>query len=438
MGMLIEARKGPRDARTDAGSPADSSPKLNIVHITPSLSPRAGGPATVAMHLAAAQGALGHAVSIVSSLRACDTAAFETAASGVRGFDRVNVRLKRSFSAGMIPLYRRIIPAADVVHIHGVWEPMLLLAGTMAGRHGVPYLVRPCGMLDAWSLSQRAMKKKMALWLAHRRLLNKASYIHVLTPEEAASVKALQIRAPLVTIPNGVDLREIDGAPAEAIFDRVPALRGKPYVLFLGRLHYKKGLDFLAEVFARVGQLMPELQLLVAGPDDGEEVAFRELIGRLGIGGRVHLTGALAGAEKYSAFKNAALFCLPSQQEGFSNAVIEAMAAGVPVAVSTECHFAEIERVNAGRVFPLRIEKGVEAVYDLLTKSPMQRTHIGAAGRMYIACNHTWEQVAGRTLGVYAAVVAARRGRMEMAGRGGGRVTGTVVRGQLLAVGGER
>ena len=123
-----------------------------------------------------------------------------------------------------------------------------------------------------------------------------------------------------------------------------------------------------------------------------------------GLSSRVHLPGMLTGPAKFAALRNAACFCLPSRQEGFSNAVVEALAARTPVGISTECHFPEVQEVGAGRVFPLTVDAIEETLHQLLTVSPSQREQMGYAARRFVEKSHTWKQIADKTILAYDSV----------------------------------
>ena len=231
---------------------------------------------------------------------------------------------------------------------------MLARAASVAAAAGVPYCVLPHGMLDPWSLLQKRLKKALSMRLFQRRMLDRAAFIHALNADERRFIDDLRIRAPLVVIGNGISPEEIERWRVPGRFrPRIPEIGDRPFVLFLSRLHAKKGLDVLARAFEILSALLPDVHLVVAGPNDGYESQFRQAILNAGLEDRVHVTGPHYGASKFEALADASCFCLPSRQEGFSVAITEALACGVPVAISEGCHFPEVAKVGAGRVLPL-------------------------------------------------------------------------------------
>jgi glycosyltransferase involved in cell wall biosynthesis len=292
-----------------------------------------------------------------------------------------------------------------VLHLHGVWDPLLYAAARTARSLGKPYLVAPHGMLDPWSLAQSRLKKKLALALGWRAMLNRAGAIHWLNADEQKLAAPLGLTAPGCVIPNGVNLEEFDPLPPAELFrKRRPALGERPYLLFLSRLHYKKGLDYLADAFAMVAASNPDVYLVVAGPDDGARGEFERRIAAAGLTDRVHLPGPVYGPEKLSALAGATCFVLPSRQEGFSVAILESLACGTPAIVSTECHFPEVAEVGAGEVVPLDAAAVAGAIEKLLA-DPERRRRMGQAGRELVAERFTWPRVAEQSVAVYKGLV---------------------------------
>jgi glycosyltransferase involved in cell wall biosynthesis len=398
---------------------------MHILHIIGSLDPASGGPAAAALRLAAAQAELGHEVGIVAPREPDAERRLEGAIARVPGRGRIRrispPGAERFFR--LEPLLRRsawnaIAAEADILHLHGVWEPMLLAAAAAARRAGKPYVLEPHGMLDRWSLGEKASKKRIALALGFRRMIRRAAYIHALNDDEVRlmGVVGASPSPPRLVIPNGVFMEEIEPLPSEGTFRRMhPALSGRRYVLFLSRLHSKKGLDHLLGAFRRIAPLHPEVDLVVAGPDGGEEERFRRDVATAGLVPRVHLVGALWGADKIAAFVDAACFCLPSRQEGFSMAITEALACGTPVVISRECRFPEVATEGAGEVLPLDPDAFADALDGLLS-SPVRAARMGRAGRALVKAAYTWPVIARRTVAAYRMFVTDRTagGRAEV------------------------
>ncbi len=390
---------------------------MHILHVIGSLDPARGGPAAAALRLAAAQAELGHEVGIVAPREAEAETRIEGASARLPCRDKIR-RIAAPGTEGTFPggpLLRRaewnaIVAEADILHLHGVWEPMLLAAAAAARRAGKPYALEPHGMLDRWSLGRKALKKRVALALGWRRMIMRAAFIQALNDDEVRlmGVIGASPSPPRFVIPNGVFMEEIEPPPAEGTFRRRhPRLAGRRYVLFLSRLHGKKGLDHLLGAFRRIAPLHPEVDLVVAGPDDGEGPGFARDVATAGLTARVHIVGALWGSDKIAAFVDAACFCLPSRQEGFSMAIIEALACGTPVVISQECRFPEVATEGAGEVLPLDPEAFADALDGLLS-SPVRAARMGRAGRALVKAAYTWPVIARRTLTAYRLFVTDR------------------------------
>lgn len=370
---------------------------MRILHVISSLDLAQGGPPVVAINLGKAQSALGHDVHLAAERIPASVGLSTTV-------------LPRQ---GAISLWQKpnneiagLIQRSDIIHLHGVWEPLLAVIGRAAHRIQTPYVVTPHGMLDPWSLQQKKWKKRLALSLGFRRMLNQAAAIHALNADEKRLLEPLRLTAPCEIIPNGIFLDELDPPPNPKLFrSHHPGPGDRRYILFLSRLHYKKGLDYLADAFARIAPHFSDVDLVVAGPDDGEELPLRRHIEKLGIAERVWITGPLYGAMKWSALAGASCFCLPSRQEGFSVAILEAMACGVPVVISVQCHFPEVDEVNAGRVVPLESGAIAAAIQHLLM-DPHDAKKRGQAGRKLVEDRFVWSRIAERSVDLYSRLIA--------------------------------
>lgn len=376
---------------------------MRIVHVIPTLDMATGGPARVAVRLPAAQRALGHDVEVVSyasphaQAEIDDDIAVVPNASLVRWtYVRAPSRLERLTARNARQLLNERIAGADLVYLHGIWPPIILAAAKAARAARVPYAVIPHGMLDPWSLAQRRMKKRVALMLGYRSMLDHAAFLHVLNSDEGRLIEPLRLRAPQAVIPNGIFLDEVDPLPRTGDFRKdLPALGDAPYVLFLSRLHYKKGLDVLADAF--IG-LEGAPHLVVAGPDGGAKADLeRRIAAHPDAAKRVHIVGSLQGRARFAAMVDAHCFCLPSRQEGFSMAITEALATGTAAVISEECHFPEVADVGAGLVVALSVDNVKRALAKVLAE-PSPRVRYGEHGRKLVAERFTWNAVAEQTL----------------------------------------
>jgi glycosyltransferase involved in cell wall biosynthesis len=387
---------------------------MNIIHIIQSMDPASGGPPMVVSRLASGQSRLGHSTIIISG--DAEGSLGDDDDSQEKGFmpGRVQV-IKANASPGILGLFdrrlRRLLAAevspGTVFHLHGIWEPLLWVAAAVARGHRIPYVVTPHGMLDRWSLGNRKWKKRLALALGYRSMLEKAAFLHALNENEKDQIAHLGITAPMEIIPNGIDIAEYPeiGSTDKKAEPDLPTKR--PYILFLGRLHYKKGLDYLADAFARVANRCPDIDLVVAGPDYGERANFEGRIAGFGLNGRVHVVGPVHGLRKLELIRGAACFCLPSRSEGFSIAVLEAMAAGIPVVLSTGCHFPAVAETGAGYVAELESGQFADAMLALV-EDRERSASMGRAARRLVETSYTWSKIADKSISKYEDVIANR------------------------------
>jgi glycosyltransferase involved in cell wall biosynthesis len=363
---------------------------LKITHIIRSLDPNAGGPPIVVARVAAEMARQGQDVRVIANASPDAQQRIAAMIGSIPGADQVKYE-----DAGDL---KSQILNSQIVHLHGVWDPILKSAASAAYGLGVPYVVAPHGMLDPWSLSQKSWKKKIALALGYRAMLNRCSFLHLLNRDEKDLVAPLRLRCAMQVIPNGIAAEEFANLPPAGTFYAAhPELNGQPYILFLGRLHYKKGLDILADAFAIVSKTDPDVRLVIAGPDDGALADFQSRINTTNLAPRVHLIGPIFGSDKLAALADAACFALPSRQEGFSIAILEAMAAGKPVVISKACHFPDVAEESAGEVTELNAAAFAAGILKVLQNS----TSYGQAGPAMVHSRFTWLKVVEQMLRAY-------------------------------------
>lgn len=316
-------------------------------------------------------------------------------------------------------LYRAVreqVADFDVVQVHATLLPLGVVACRAAERAGVPYLVTPHGALDPWALRRKALKKALFLRLWERANLVRADAVVVLTEDEKRQVLRLAPGCRAVVAPNGQAPPDLDATPPRSmISEALPSLGARPYVLFLGRLSPKKGLDLLIPAFAHAARAHPDWLLVVAGPDEGGmRLQVERLSRRHGISERVLLTGMVNGAIKTALIGHAGAFCLPSYSEGLPTAVIEAMMLERPVVLSRQCHMPEVGERGAGWVVDTSIEQvaaGLAEAMDL----PDEREARGARGRALALERFSRDAAARRLRDLYRSCIEARAARSQAA-----------------------
>lgn len=302
-------------------------------------------------------------------------------------------------------LRRRIIadmPQFEVVHNHSLWMLPNHYASEVAARQNKPVIFTAHGTLEPWAIARSGWKKRLAASWFQRRDLEQAACIHVNSVSEIAGVRAWGLKNPVAVIPNGVHVPPPrDAAAAERFVAEYPHLRGRRIVLFLSRLHEKKGLKHLIEGWARVHRDMSDWHLVIVGPDDGYEMQLKQAIATQNLSDSVTLTGPRSGEAKRQALAAAELFVLPSFSEGFSMAVLEALAAELPVLITPGCNFPEVERRGVGRVVAADVDGVEQGLRELLSFDTAELRQMGRRGRAMVENGYTWDQVAGETLELY-------------------------------------
>lgn len=282
-------------------------------------------------------------------------------------------------SLPMLRWLARHVREYDVVHVHAVFSFSTLAAGWCASLRGVPFIVRPLGVLNSWGMNNR--RRRIKAWsfrLLDKPVLNRASAMHYTSEHERDDAARLDLHATTAVVPLGMDLRPFDRLPAAALFlDLHPQIAGRPVVLFLSRLDRKKNVELLLESFAR---LPAAACLVVAGSGEAEYVRGLEQLGqKLGLTDRLVWAGHLAGETKLAALAAATLYVLPSESENFGIALLEAMAAGLPC-ISTPGVALAAESGGAVALSPAEPDALTAAMRRLLG-DPAERQRLGAAAR---------------------------------------------------------
>ena len=382
--------------------------KLKVLHVTPSMSPAWGGPALAVAELAAASAGQGIQCEILTTHGyRVGSGQVPTPGIPIYSFDAgfgVAARTWTGYSRKLVRFLRDRVTDFDLVHIHEIWHFPAYAACCAARAHRLPYVFTIHGELSDWGLRQKALKKRIYRFFVLDRMLREAGALHAITRTEQEQIRKLGFDTPVVVAPNGT--KEFSLPSPKKLTQRFPQLNGKRVVLFLGRLHPKKGLDILARSFAAIAGRFDDLALLVVGPDKfGTRQDMEAILNAAGLLERTVFTGLLTGEEKLAALSCADLFVLPSHSDVLGIAVLEALAARVPVVITTGCEFPEVSEYGAGLIAEADATSIAQAMSQLLANKELRRS-MGEQGHKLVTERYTWQAAAATMSALYRTLVA--------------------------------
>lgn len=292
----------------------------------------------------------------------------------------------------------------DLVHTHGLFYYTSLLANQWGQKFKKPVIITPHGMLDAWALKNSQWKKNFAAWLFENRHLKNSYCIHSLCESETHSIRNYGLkRKPVCQIPNGIDLPDLSRDLICPWAARVE--KGKKVLLFLSRIHPKKGLPNLLTAWAEVRKktlLSKEWVLAIAGwSQTGHLSELEAMVNDLSLVDSVIFLGPQFDDDKAASYLNADAFILPSYSEGLPMVILEAWAYGLPVLMTPQCNIPEGFLNGAAiQIQPesLSIQQGLRDFF-LLTDG--ERLTIGQRGKKLVEDQFTWDRVAEDMHSVY-------------------------------------
>lgn len=394
---------------------------MRILHVMRSFDPAGGGPIEAVRRLAQAYREAGHEAEVVT-LDSPDAPYLKGAPLTVHALGPGMG--KYGYSAKLLPWLRANVARFDGVVVNGLWQ-YHGLAAWRACKGRVPYAVFTHGMLDPWFKRTYPLKhvKKWPYWaLVEYKLLRDAT--RVLFTSEAEQQLAEESfwlhKWKGEVVPYGTPGPQGDADKLKAAFYAAcPGLKGQRFLVFLGRIHPKKGCDLLVEAFARIAGDVPELQLLVAGPDQtGWARDLRAKAAKLGVADRVHWPGMLTGDAKWGALYASEAFILPSHQENFGISVAEALACGRAVLISDKINiYAEIEMDGAALVEEDTLAGTERLLRRWIELSADERARMGAAARRCFEARYDSRRLAGAIAAVFAASVKEEAGLQAIPSR---------------------
>jgi glycosyltransferase involved in cell wall biosynthesis len=331
---------------------------MRLLHVICSTDPESGGPVEALLRLSEVLLRDGHEVE-VASLESQEEAASRGLPVPVIGLGSGLGRYR--YNSRLSPWLREQAAKSDAVVLHGLWNYSSWGAWRALRGRPTPYYIFAHGMMDPWFRRQFPVKHlvKQIYWtIAEGRVLHDAKGVLFTSEEEqmrARNVFKGHSYKERVVLLGAADPGADSSAQRAAFLAAFPALRDKRILLYLSRIHPKKGCDLLIRAFAGCArQISPDIDLAIAGPDPlGWVPELSALAKELGIAKHVHWLGMLSGDLKWGAFRNAEAMILPSHQENFGLVIAEAMSCATPVLISNKVNiWREVESSQAGLIEP--------------------------------------------------------------------------------------
>ncbi|WP_413167497.1 glycosyltransferase [Capilliphycus salinus ALCB114379] len=391
----------------NCGSPFISSHTnpLRICQVVASINEHTGGPAFAVTSLAevlANQGICSYLFTL--DYQECGQ---QVTASGVKLHSYHANRITR-YIRGFHPLASRALgelaaSELDLIHNHGLWMFPNLYARQSALKYHLPLVISTHGMLNSWSLKFNHFKKCIAWLLYESKNLSSATVFHATSFEEFLAIRSLGFKQPIAIIPNGVEVEnQILKSERERLVQDFSELKDKKWLLFMSRIHPKKGLENLILTWKIISGIFDDWHLVIAGPDTlGYQKKLEILAAELCLQERVTFTGMLSAQKKKIALSNANLFVLPTYSENFGIAIAEALAYGVPVITTKGAPWEDLLTYDCGWWIENTRSQLAGALTEAMQLSDREREAMGLRGRDLVKTKYSWDSIAQQMSQVY-------------------------------------
>jgi glycosyltransferase involved in cell wall biosynthesis len=394
---------------------------MKVLHVIPSISGQAGGPSQAILPMCRALREQGVDLLLATtddgSSGENGTATLQYGQiSDYKGqpaiFFPSQIGASFKYSRPFSQWLNRNVANYDLVHIHAVFNHACIAAAHACRRHDVPYIVRPLGTLDPWSMNQKSWRKKVFWYGGIKRMLNSAAAVQYTAKAEQTATEQLLGLNHGVVVPLGVEPHSGKPLSRNTLAHKLPSLGEHSYVLVLSRLLPTKGIDVLLEAFLSLVKQrnFAQWRLVLAGEGPAEYLgSLKRTTAAMDASEQILFPGWLDGIEKDAALSNASLLALPSYHENFGLCVMEALAFGVPVLVSPQVNLAaDIEAAGAGWI--AEIKKGaVQSALEAALNSGEERIRRGAEGRT-LAGRFDWSVIAATLMDFYSSILESKAG----------------------------
>ena len=354
---------------------------MKLVHVVPHIDQEAAGPSYSVRRLCQSLAACGNQVELT-----CLAARGEISGVTLDLHPQWPVLGRFAISSSLAIALWRKAATVDIVHNHSLWSMVNVAAGWAVPGRGAKLVTSPRGTLSSWALS-RSPGFKGLLWPLQRRALAKADLLHATSEDEYQEIRALGFTAPVVVVPNGIDLPVMHQQPVNRKDDGLRTL------LFLSRIHPKKGLDNLLQAWIRIQGRYPDWRLVIAGRGEAAHVQAVQALAKTLGAQRVDFPGPLYGEAKAQAYWDADLFVLPTHSENFGMVVAEALAHGCPAIVSTGAPWRGLHTESCGWWVANDIETLAATLTVAMGLPADELTAMGLCGRAWMERDYAWTAI---------------------------------------------
>ena len=384
---------------------------MKILHIIPSVALVRGGPSQAILETITALNNLGIEAEIATTNDNGETvldvplnqkivyqgvpvwffARFSPKASAIREF---------AFSAELTAWLWQNIQNYDVLHVHAIFSYSSTVAMAIARLKKVPYICRPIGQLCSWSLQQGKQKKKFYLDSIERANLNGSQALHFTSEQERQEASALKLKSSSFVLPHGLSVGNLIPNAKQKLRRKYNLPDDEPIILFLSRIHPKKGLDYLIPALAKLHHR--SFTFILAGNGDAAyEREVTQLLQQHHISDRTFQVGFVEGVEKDLLLQGSDLFVLTSYSENFGVAVLEALAAGTPALTTPGVALSSmLQHQDFGYVTNLDVDEIARSIENCLDERSQLAT-LGMQAREFILQNYTWKSTASELIDLY-------------------------------------
>lgn len=314
-------------------------------------------------------------------------------------------KYKFFFSPGSINDISKKIRYFDLIHLHEFFSGLAVICSIFASKQRIPYVISAHGTLDSYHLKHRKGIKTLFMYLFGRKIIRNASAFIGATEEEIKEYRMLGIpEEKLIYIPNGISADKYMSLPQKGAFRKKYSIgRNTALIVYLGRIHKLKGLDLLLKAFLLLTKKHDSV-LAIAGSNDGYLDEVKKMSESLDLTGRVIYTGTISGKDKLQLYADTDVFVYPSPSEGFSIAILEAAASGIPLVITRGCKFPDVREYNAGIITDININSLFGGLDRMLSDNKF-RKEASFQAKMMIKKKYTIEIMALRLKEIYKQIV---------------------------------